>query len=982
MRIVVSNPDHIGDFVLRQPMLAGLHDAGHDVFLVTRDFVAPLAAMTAPFARLFTCPGNPYAPEFQLATPLGRELIGRVRDFQPDVLVVAPYQHTRLEEQLAAALPSTDCVGFNGFLFQPARNVVEASTLRLASQATVSREMPEVRKNETLCGAVLGSPTRLPYPSLTPDAASLESARERLRRAGLEGQKFWAVCAAEVPWKEVRNWRPDQWSALLRGLLDRQGVPLAFIGTPDEHESSEAIRRALGVAAKWTVAFTEDAMDLSTTIGVLSLSEGYLGRDTGPMHLAAALGKPVVSVMGGGDWPRFVPAARIGRTFTVRVPCTGCQWMCHLQVSHCVKDIPVDAVLPAAEAMIEHQLDDFQVVVLQPDPLLESSIIRESWQKSRQQQINLEKERADFMQWHSDRVRDIEGLRKELAALEADRVALRERVHALETDLASSNSARQERERATHQEADEWRSRIAGLEAICLQLLADRNEMRESHTREREVAAAERERTLAERDRAAAAQQQQWQAEKNAYIAQCAQLEESRARLAAERDTAVQEQEQLQLERLQLQTLAEQLTVRLQELESQSTATENADWLEERHSLMQKIEEQWVQIGVLQAQLDGSASQHLGKISDLEQLLRRRSDELRTALAVIPDLRSELVQQQTESERQQALLQEKRRSVAALEQERNEYLGSWSAALNDLEQANQTIQHISADQKAKQQLIERLSSSLADVEREAKERLRLIEVLSERLTVVEEDRGERLQVIEVLSERLTELEEDRAERLQVIEVLSERLTELEEDRAERLRVIEVLSERLTELEEDRAERLRVIEVLSERLTELDEDRAERLRVIERLSEQLQQVEQDRALRLRSMEILHSQLEKAQGELKRQAEECARRESLIGESDQRIAVIEEDRAERLRLITALATQLQESQAESERRVELLRRVTKEHREAIERLELIENDREDRGRQIFRLHEEIEILRSRLATIDNQFTYRILKRFRLA
>ena len=76
MRIAVSNPDNIGDFILRQPMLAALREAGHDVLLIARDFVAPLAADLFPNVRVLRCVGNPYARDFSLTTGLGRE-IGR-----------------------------------------------------------------------------------------------------------------------------------------------------------------------------------------------------------------------------------------------------------------------------------------------------------------------------------------------------------------------------------------------------------------------------------------------------------------------------------------------------------------------------------------------------------------------------------------------------------------------------------------------------------------------------------------------------------------------------------------------------------------------------------------------------------------------------------------------------------------------------------------------------------------------------------------
>jgi hypothetical protein len=55
----------------------------------------------------------------------------------------------------------------------------------------------------------------------------------------------------------------------------------------------------------------------------------YLGHDTGAMHLAAALGRPVIGIFGGGHWPRFRPVGRQVASVVQPLPCFGCNWDCH-----------------------------------------------------------------------------------------------------------------------------------------------------------------------------------------------------------------------------------------------------------------------------------------------------------------------------------------------------------------------------------------------------------------------------------------------------------------------------------------------------------------------------------------------------------------------------------------------------------------------------------------------------------------------------
>ena len=61
MRILASNPDTLGDLVLRQPMYRALQDAGHELTLVVRRAVEPLVRYVAPGAKTIVLPAEVYA---------------------------------------------------------------------------------------------------------------------------------------------------------------------------------------------------------------------------------------------------------------------------------------------------------------------------------------------------------------------------------------------------------------------------------------------------------------------------------------------------------------------------------------------------------------------------------------------------------------------------------------------------------------------------------------------------------------------------------------------------------------------------------------------------------------------------------------------------------------------------------------------------------------------------------------------------------
>lgn len=781
MRIALSNPDNIGDFILRQPMLAALHEAGHDILLVVRDFVAPIARSLFPEAVVLQCAGNPYTRDFTLESTLGRKLIEEVRQFRPELLAIASYQHTQLEESLAAALPDAECVGFNGYLFQARPEALAVSTIRFAMQVPVAVDSPELKKNELLCKAILGSNASLGAPRMEARPQALAAATALLDRAGMGETPFWAVCAGNIPGQDVRNWRQEQWAEFCRSLVERTNARLLFIGSTAEHEVTQAIREKMGRGSLRTATITDSPIDLDVLTAILQFSSGYIGKDTGPMHMAAALGKPVLAVFGGGNWPRFVPAATVGGVFTMRVPCTGCDWICHLSRSHCVKDVTVPVVLEKAETLVNGHCSDFSVEVVVPDEVLDRAILRDLLGSVRREQQKVAAERANFMQWHDDRLRDIAGLREELTGLQKLHSGVVEEVTAI----------RPEREQFAEQ-ARVLAGRVTELEIESRLALAN--------AREAEVGRMETER-------------------------RSERLRQSYSRKLAEANAR----------RRQLTGELEGIHLRLAEREA--GAEEIAD-------LRRQLEEQTSLADRLQTEIDTVESRHLGRAADLEQLLKRKTLEWESALALIPDLREELAACGADLATQESVVKELERRLDAqairiVEADKNR-----AEMIDRLAWADRELQTLAADHAARLEVIEALSAQLNEASEAAETRRQAIEVLDARIQAIEQDRAQRLHLIETLTERLAESEQDRAQRLSVIETLSAEVAECDQDRIRRLRIIEELSTRLQESEKDREARLQLIERLSSQLTEIETDRKDRGQQIEILHQHSAQLQNE------------------------------------------------------------------------------------------------------------------------------------------
>ena len=791
MRIAVSNPDNIGDFVVRQPMLAALAAAGHELLLIVRTHVAPLAAWAVPGATIVQCVADPYQPRFQVDAAPDDRLLKALTAFDPDVFVVASFQHTQLEEQLAQRLPRAKAIGFGGELFQndKSRNITHVPAINLAVQVQVGRDWLEARKNELLASAILGTSVTLAPPRLAAEKRFLTAAAGRLRQEGFSKRKFWIVCAGEgSPYTSLKNWSLGKWAEVCTTMVRDHGLHLVFVGTPAEHESTAAIRSQMGEFAGKTIDMTSVPDGLDMLVGLTACSEGYLGKDTGPMHIAAALGKPVVAVFGGGHWPRFLPSPAVGKVLSMQVPCSDCNWFCPYKTSYCVKTIPVDAVQDAIRAVLSGQQTEFEVALLEPEPWVARAMVLDAAEIGRDALRTLETERANFNQWHSDRVRDIDGLRQDLARVEEEksglaivRDELSRGLSQLRDTTLQDASARQALQQ-TLATRDEELARLNDHAAV---IDSDRVSLqRLLSQRENEVA------RLTERVTISSA---------HAEIAnkQCDSLTQNLARQTAQ---LAEIQSQLTARQANESTLERLLAARDEEVARlaalasssserlEAALADRATLREANQRLDQECTESAAALDAALASLDQIESRYQGTIADLRHHLRRAEDQLHSVLTLVPDLRDEL-----------------------------------SRCLAEVAR----IPAIERDQAAKQSLIDQLTQSLDAIEGDHADRLRLINILSAKLAEVEADQRAKQDVIERLAAGLESanaaIEQHRAdlesanatiaELLSRIDRLHQQIAEIEADRDARLRLIQRISADLAAIDADRANRGQQIDLL-------------------------------------------------------------------------------------------------------------------------------------------------------------------------
>lgn len=116
----------------------------------------------------------------------------------------------------------------------------------------------------------------------------------------------------------TRRWPPERFAAVGDALLRRYGGTLLLLGDDWERAAVEAVARSLSVAPLDLVGRTS----LPVLGAVLSRLALLVTNDTGPAHIAYALGTPSVTIVGGADPAAYGPlAAGSHRILAHPVPC-------------------------------------------------------------------------------------------------------------------------------------------------------------------------------------------------------------------------------------------------------------------------------------------------------------------------------------------------------------------------------------------------------------------------------------------------------------------------------------------------------------------------------------------------------------------------------------------------------------------------------------------------------------------------------------
>ncbi|HEV2764935.1 MAG TPA: lipopolysaccharide heptosyltransferase II, partial [Pyrinomonadaceae bacterium] len=357
-RVVVRGANWVGDAVMTVPALRELRRVlpGAHLTLATRGWAEGVFA------------GADFLDELLLIESGGlrshlRQIRGwRARRF--DLALLFPNAFQPALVAFAARVPARLGYGTDGrraLLTHP----LETPPWR-KSRHEVFYYLNLVAELERLLNGSTSVETREPRPALPLSEERKSTARALLRRSGVDfmtaglsstdspvsSPPLVALCPGSTN-SRAKRWPVEHFAALADRLVEEMKATVLLVGSREESD----VTRAVAARMRRSAVVLTGQTTLDETAAVLGLVDLLVTNDTGPAHLAAALGRPVLVIFGPTDPTTTRPFSPLAEVLRRPPECAPCM----------LRDCPIDhrcmtAITPAevfarADAMLRARAD-------------------------------------------------------------------------------------------------------------------------------------------------------------------------------------------------------------------------------------------------------------------------------------------------------------------------------------------------------------------------------------------------------------------------------------------------------------------------------------------------------------------------------------------------------------------------------------------------------------------------------------------------
>lgn len=336
-KILIIGPSWVGDMVMAQSLFITLKKRFADVII---DVLAP--AWSLPLLERM--------PEVRqgVVMPLGHDQVGlllryrlgkSLRNEHYDQAILLPNSWKSALTPLFARIPlRTGWVGEHRFgLLNDLRKLNE-QTYPLMVERFVALAFD---KGEPL-------PQTMPRPLLSIDAQQCALSKAKF---SLDADRPVLALCPGAEFGSSKRWPAEHYAALATQKI-QSGWQVWLFGSTNDQSVAEEIKQKIPSPLLQHCYDLSGKTALAEAIDLLSLADAAVSNDSGLMHVAAALNRPLVAIYGSTS-PKFTPplGERVA-VVSIDVDCGPCfKRECPLGHMKCLKDLPVSLVLQALDKL-------------------------------------------------------------------------------------------------------------------------------------------------------------------------------------------------------------------------------------------------------------------------------------------------------------------------------------------------------------------------------------------------------------------------------------------------------------------------------------------------------------------------------------------------------------------------------------------------------------------------------------------------------
>jgi len=326
-KILIRGPNWIGDSVLSLPAIRALraHFPDSEITILVRPWVADLFQSASFIDRVWI---QPKPKGFMEWWQTAKEIRGK----QFDLAILLPNSFESALTAYMAGIPSR--VGYS----TDGRKLLLTQSIR----PTKTKQHQYQYYLDLICKTFGSTEPSNVEMFATPQARA--DAWLLLEKAGIPAGRNFVAINPGAAFGGAKRWYEERFAAVADLMAERENLAVAIVGS----EAELKIGKRVGQLMKHDAAILSGRTSLETLIGLLAEASVMVTNDSGPMHIAAALGTPTVAVFGSTDAEITSPVGTNTKVISKAVACSPCM-LRECPIDHrCMDAVTVEEVYASA----------------------------------------------------------------------------------------------------------------------------------------------------------------------------------------------------------------------------------------------------------------------------------------------------------------------------------------------------------------------------------------------------------------------------------------------------------------------------------------------------------------------------------------------------------------------------------------------------------------------------------------------------------